>query len=63
MLHHVIPFLVLMASFLVWSERNRLRLTETPDRIILYIHVRASRPLYSFTSSFKSIWDVGVVNL
>ena len=23
----------------VWSERNRLHLSETPDRVILYIHV------------------------
>ena len=46
---HVLTAFV--ASILVWSEKERLHLNETADRVILFIHVSvAAWTLYHYTS-------------
>lgn len=37
-----LSLIALLASFVVWGEKERLQLNESPDKVILFIHVSKS---------------------
>jgi len=52
---HMHSLTAFFGSLAVWAEQERLHLSETPDRVILYIHVSVCKLLCQWENR-KQIW-------